>query len=508
MASKKINIRFGILLTYISLGVSLLGTMFITNRVLELIGDYNYGLYSFVNSITVWLTVVSSALLSSYLRFTSIEAYENNGDISRTNTIYIKLLFFLGTGILLFGTGTIGILFFCRINFGSYSWADSELIYLLFIFSIIHISITLPATVFSQFIDYNKKFIFSRSLSVLTTILQFVAHFLIAYFTRNIVIISVYSIVSTIFVFTCNYLYSKKNLKISFKKTSFSDNKNLVKSIFAFSSILVINAVVDQININLDKTLLGFYSGPRDVTIYQMGMYFSIYLGSVSVAVSQVFAPETHELCAKRDFEGVNNLFIKVSKIQAMIVVFVTCGFIACGRDFIIWWIGESRITSFYCGAILMVLDIMPLSVKLSIEVQRALNKHKFRGFLYIIVSLLNILISIILLNTLDSKYAIYACLIGTATSSIICYWIAMNIYNKKVIKLPIEKHLLQLGKYILYGIAGICVTFLLSSFVFFNIPSSLVRFLLEGTVFVLVYLVFLMISDRNFIFGFIRGKH
>ena len=90
------NIKLGAILSYVAMLISILGALFITNRVLNYIGDYNYGLYSFVNSITSWLTVLSSALASSFLRFQTIESKKNKESTSKTNGLYFELLLILG----------------------------------------------------------------------------------------------------------------------------------------------------------------------------------------------------------------------------------------------------------------------------------------------------------------------------------------------------------------------------------------------------------------------------
>ena len=42
--------------------------------------------------------------------------------------------------------------------------------------------------------NYKKKFIYERTMLMISTIMQFAGHFLIAYFTKNIVLIAIYSI--------------------------------------------------------------------------------------------------------------------------------------------------------------------------------------------------------------------------------------------------------------------------------------------------------------------------
>ena len=127
------NIKFGVVLSYVAMAVSMIGNLFISNRVLNLIGDYNYGLYAFVNSITSWLTVISTALTSSFLRFTTLEAHNKNGDTSRTNSIYFQLLFSLSSIVVSIGLLFVVTLFFNRVCFTKYNWEESKLIYILFV---------------------------------------------------------------------------------------------------------------------------------------------------------------------------------------------------------------------------------------------------------------------------------------------------------------------------------------------------------------------------------------
>ena len=500
ISNEKKNMKWGVILSYFSMFVGLVGTLLVTNRVLDYIGDYNYGLYSFVNSITTWITVLSSALAASYLRFTSIEARDNDGDVSRTNSLYFKFLFLLGLIVLIIGLSVIGIMYINGMCIGHYSFEDSKLMYLLFVYSIINISISLPASIFILFINYKKKFIYEKSILVLTEILKYLGHFLIAYYTRNILVISIYTIITTVFTLSLNFMFCKIRLKMSFSKTYFKENKSLVQSIIAFSSILILNSIVDQINSNVDKTLLGFFSKPEDVTIYSLGQQFNTYLGASSIAISSVFAPKIHELCAKDEKEEVNSLFLKVSRLQALFVCIIAFGFVSCGRDFVLWWVGPARQDAYFVGIVLMFLSIMPLSVKLSIEVQRAYNKHKFRSYLYLIVSILNIAISILFLILLPIEYSIYACLIGTVISSLICHWIGINIYNDKVIGLPMKKHYIQLLKYIFLSLLSVSFVMFLKYYIIENLDSYLLKVIIEGFSFVFVFGLLMLIFDFKYL--------
>ncbi len=499
------NIRWGVLLSYGELVIALIGSLFVSNRVLRYIGDYNYGLYSFVGSITSWLTVLSSALVSSYIRFAAVDAKER-GNINKTNSLFIKILSTFGMLIIFLGTVIIGFLCVKKVEFADYSWNDSLVIYMLFLFSIINIGITFITTIFTQYIHYNQKFIYEKSLAIASSVLGFVAHFLIAKYTKSIVILSIYSVIATVCTFLCNFWFCKRNINIQFEPVQLRKERMILTSIISFSSILVINSVVDQINNNVDKTLLGLYSVPEDITMYQMGQLFHTYLASVVTAVSGVFAPRVYDLCAHGNQKEVNSLFTKVSRLQGLIVCFVAFGFVSCGEVFIKWWLGDNYTAAYHVGAVLMLLSIMPLSVKLAIDIQRAKNLHKFRSFLFLAVAIFNIALSVFFLNVLPKKFAIYACLLGTIISNIICQWICMNVYNAKVIKLPMRAHLLQLSKYILYGCFGFLAVMLFNNYFLSNwhLPS-LICFFCEGAVYVLCYLILILISDRKFVLSFLK---
>ena len=507
-AKERKNVKFGIILSYVNLAVSIIGSFFISNRVLFLIGDHNYGLFSFVNSITVWLTVISAALNSSFVRFSTIDAKEKEGDSSRINTIYFKLFAILGLAVLVLGLSTIAALYFTNTNFGKYDAEESKFIYILFALSIVNISLTIPSTLFNLFVLYKQRFIFDKLLTILLSVANFTGHILIAYFTRNVIYIAAYTIFITIVTFLFNFVYARKRIGMKFAKASLKENKLLLRQIVIFSGILVFNAIVDQINANVDKTLLGFFSIPEDVTIYQFGQQFNVYLVSMSIAVSSVFTPRIHDLIANDKQDEVNKLYLKVSKAQTIVMCLITFGFAACGYDFITIWIGASRINVYYVGLILMAIDICPLTLNSSIEIQRAKNKHLFRAIAYFAVAVGNIGLSILFLHLFPDDMKVFACLLGSVIARICSHWIAINLYNKKVIGLPVGRYMINLAIYFISS-AIISGGILLLRFYVLSpvVSSSAILFIITGFIFVVLYGVFALILDRKFILQFIKRR-
>ena len=69
----------------------------------------------------------------------------------------------------------------------------------------------------------------------------------------------------------------------------------LIKSLFTYTLFIAINMIVDQINNNIDRVLLGRFTGTISVAVYAVGANLYTYYTSISMAVSGVFTPRIHQ---------------------------------------------------------------------------------------------------------------------------------------------------------------------------------------------------------------------
>lgn len=499
------NTRWGVILSYVTLAVSILGSFFVTRQVLQYVGDYNYGLYSFVGSIATWLTVITSALNSSYVHFAATEEKES-GSTDKINSLYMVIFASAGGFIAVVGLTIVGILYGCQINFAHYSWEDSQIIYLLFIFTILNVSISIPKTLTNLYISYREKFIFLRSTELVMKIAGYVFHWLLAWWTRDIVWIAIYGVVEVAVFGLINAIYCRRRLKMAFKRSGFLENKTLVKQVMSFSSILLLNTIVDNLNRSTDKIILGFVSTPENVTLYQLGLSFTSYLGTITTAISSVFVPRIHKLNAEGDVAGVNALYLKVSHIQMIVTCLYVFGYVASGYNFTILWVGESYLPSYYIGIALLILNLVPVTVKLTIEIQRARNKHKFRAISFFATAILNVILTLIFVYTFPSEHVLFACVLGTAISTVLCQWVGMNWYNWKKMELPVGTYLLYLLAYVVIGLLGYgCVRLIWLIPAYQGIESYIIKFLIDGFTFVIVYGALTLIFDHKFLFSFLK---
>ena len=137
---------------------------------------------------------------------------------------------------------------------------------------------------------------------------------------------------------------------------------------------------------------------------------------------------------------------------------------------------------------------------------ERAMNKHTFRAILDIALALANVAISIAMVSLLPKEQAIWGVTIGTVFSVICGNWITLNIYNKRVIGLPMGKYFMNLLIYISFMIAGVAISYGIT-LLFTNRfeLSNFIKFLVSGGSFVFVYCILLFVFQRKSVLELLR---
>ena len=191
------------------------------------------------------------------------------------------------------------------------------------------------------------------------------------------------------------------------------------------------------------------------------------------------------------DDEEISNLFIKIGRIQFMVMALILTGFVVVGRDFIIRWAGPDYEQAYIIELILMVPALVPLVQNTGISILQAKNIHKVRSVVYLFVAIANIFLSI----PLAKEYGGIGAAIGTALATCIGQIIVMNIYYHKKAKLNIIKFWKEICK--LLPPVVVCLLVGVGLNVLW-ISSSYVAIFVKGICCVAVYAIILWLFCMN----------
>jgi O-antigen/teichoic acid export membrane protein len=375
--SKSLNIKIGIVLSLVSLIVNILIYIFYTPFLLKIVGDTQYGLYSFAIGITSWFSFASSSMAVSYVRYFAVSKDKKSKfNNSTLNGAYI-VIFALYSLLILLASAVFVVLILTRvIVFDKYSSSEQNLITVLFIITILSLIPTLLFQVFSSSIYANGKLIWFRLASILSIILRtgISIPFLLAG-CNIIAVVIIHGVVNALFILA-DILYAYFGLKLRFSFKKILQNKLLFKEIFLFTGALLINEVADRLNASLDSIILGVNGLAVEVTRYALGMRIADYLIQAVLTIAKNFAPTINENAVSGKHDANINIFVKISKIQLILTTLFIGGFCICGKEFILMWLGKGYEDVYYVCIILSILYSYISTTVVSEDIERANNKH------------------------------------------------------------------------------------------------------------------------------------
>lgn len=436
------QLKSGVILSYTSKVIQIVVGILYTPLMIRLLGQNDYGLYNIAASVIAYLGVLNLGFGSAYMRFYSrYNQIESKREVANLNGMFLEIFIILGVVAVVAGiflAFNVNLIFGPSLNLNELVTARTLMIIL-----VINLAFSFPSIIFTTYIQANEQFIIQNLLVILnqiTTPLVILPLLFMGMGSVGVVLgttfVNIVVNIATIF-----FAINKLNMEISFKEFDW----NLFKEMSNFSFFIFINLIVDQINNNVDKTILGRYQGTVAVAVYSVGANLNTYYSQLSTSISSVFIPRVHRMATINSRpQEITDLFIRVGRVQFILLSLICSGFIFFGKAFINLWAGPGYEQSYYVAVILMTSITIPLIQNLGIEIQRAYNKHQFRSWLYIVMAVVNILVSI----PLSQRYGAIGVTLGTALSYLLGNGIAMNWYNYKYIGIDIPKFWMQIIKF------------------------------------------------------------
>lgn len=440
------QLRSGSLLTYVQMTLNIIVSIAYTPFMLRILGKSEYGLYSTVASTIAILSVLSLGFGGSYVRYYILYRKEKAGDkIARLNGLFLIVFSVIGLIALACGlylTFHLEMVFKTGLTDAEYHTAR-----ILMLLLTANLAVSFPMSVFSNIISAQEQFVFLKATEILRTVvspLVTLPVLLAGYGSIGMVVVTV-TISVFVDVLRLIYCFGKLHIRASFRNFDGA----VLKDIAVFSGFIAINMVVDQVNNNLDKLIITRYCGTAATAVYAVGQQLHTYFISFSTAVSSVFTPRIHQLVQdNKDDKArlrtvLTELFVRVGRIQFLILSLVCTGIIFFGKPFIYFWAGPGYDDAYIIVLLLIIPGMVPLTQNLGIEMQRAQNLHKYRSIIYGAMAIGNLAISIWLCQYLGA----IGCAIGTAVAVALANGLVMNIFYQRRLNIDVTVFWKNIGR-------------------------------------------------------------
>lgn len=489
MSKNKSQIKAGVILSYFNLIIGNLIPVFYTPAMLSILGQSEYGLYTLSNTIVSYLSLLSFGMGSAIIRY--ITKYKAMGDKKKVQQMFGLFMFLFS--VLAVVVVILGIVLAANIHiFYGNTLTDAEIAkmrILVFLCSV-NSALTFAFTSYASIVLVYEKYIFRQILNIFTTVLIPCFNIIVLLLGYGSVGMVLSAVCLNIIVSILNVLYCSIHLHVRpiFRGMPFDE----LKSIFGFCLFVFIGSVVDMLFWATDKTIIGAVLGTAAVAIYSIGSTFNTIVTSISTTISGVLTPKITTMVFKdAGKKELTDLFIKVGRLQYIVVGLVVSGFIVFGRQFINIWVGDGYSESYYVALLTLIPVTVPLIQNTGLSIVTAQNKHRFRSIVYLIIAVVNAISTAIAVN--------YWGIIGAAACSAISYIIGqgliMNWYywKKTCINIPLFwKNIIKMS---LAPAILIIVGFLVCNYISID---SWIKLFIGIAVYLVIYIPILWFTGMN----------
>ena len=465
------QIKLGMILSYINLGIGNLIPFFYTPIMLELLGQSEYGLYKIASSTTSYLSLMAFGIGSAVSRFI-IRARTLEGKEAEERMFGLFNLLFQGIALL---TLIVGGLITWKLDLlygASLTTAELSRMRILVGLMVINTAVSFSATSYNAVVSSHERFLFIHSVNVISTIGTPVLNLVILFMGYRSVGMAVVSLALNVIVRLVYMAYVRRALDIRPRYQNLP--RGAVKEIFAFSFWVFVSNIVGQIYSATDTVIIGAIPALATVgaAVYSIGHTFTNIMFSLAQIMPGFFTPKVNRMVFSGCTDGeLTDLVIKVGRLQAFVVILVCSGFIAFGMPFLNCYVGPGYEESYWVAVVVMVPNCIPLVQSVAHSILQAKNMHQFRSKVYLGIALLNIVGTLLLVR----RFGVVGAAIPTGASYLIGHGLIMNWYYWKKVGLDIPRFWRKMLPIFAVATVMCVVTLLVSNWVDFYNWGSLI---------------------------------
>lgn len=481
--------KAGAVLSYVhSLTTAIVGFIYIP-LLIYFLGKDEYGLYQLLGSILIYLSLFDMGLSSTVTRYYS-KFLALKDRVAQENLLAISVGLYGILSLLLLIVGTVFYFYIDDVFGNSLTTSQLESAKLMYVVIVVSATVTVFSAVFNSTLASHEKFVFLKLLAIAQTVAR--PLLVLAVFTFEssaLIVVIVQAVINLVgALFKVYYTFFKLKLVIRFHKW----DSSLIKEMFIFSFFIFVTMLMDQLFWRSDQLLLGALTGTAAVAVYSVAAQIVLNYQTFSTAISGVFLPSVTKMVVEGvSMQRLTALFVKIGRIQMLLLGLIIGGFILLGNDFIELWVGEGFDEAYYITLLIMIPFTLDLIQNIGLTILQAKNMYSFRAVVFFFMALAKIAISIPLIGQWGSVGAAAA----TGVAFLIGNGLVMNWYYAAKVKLDIK----WFWKEMLTIMAVLVPLTLISKFLFlFTLDAPLIDFLVKGAVFTMLYIFMMWMLIMN----------
>lgn len=384
MIDEKKQITLGAIISYATLGLSILITLFYTPWMVEKIGKANYGLYTLAISL-IGMFMMDFGLSSAVSRFVSKYRAENNIEaINKFVSSVFKLYFIIDFLILVVLSVVFLLIERIYVSLTPEELSLFKVIYLIVSgFNLI----SFPMTPLSGILNAYQKFVPLKICDCINKLLTVVLVIIALTFDLGVVAVVSCNAISGIIAIIAKIVIVKRNVPVSLHLQKLE--KTMVVDIFSFSVWTTVIGIGNRLIYNLAPSILAITCGAIATSLYAPASAIGSYYYSIAVAINGLFLPTISKYISDKKEDNILILMIKVGRYQAFLLGLILVGFFCVGDIFIVLWMGADFQESYICTVFILIPAFFEYSQQIANTTIVAKNFVKYQAILLIVTGII-----------------------------------------------------------------------------------------------------------------------
>jgi O-antigen/teichoic acid export membrane protein len=465
----------------------------LTPVLIRSLGPYYYGLWMLVGSLTDYYGLLDAGIRVTLQRFVARQSGTNERDALNdtfSTAMVLTVLVFIAVAVV------ASALAFVLPRFFALNGPNQQVFQALMLLFGLNVGLTLIARLCGAYLCGIHRFDLYNIAGMLTALVRAALLVAVLWRGKGVIAVAVVTVVvaaASLLLHALLLLQADPQLRFSLRSTSLKRMKELV----GFSFYIFLTTVGDYLRGYTDSLVIGRWIGITAITPFSVVVRLMEYFKQLMTAVIGPVMPAISQLDAQQREAEVRNLFLRATRITAIISLLVGAEFILNGKGLLKFWLGEGFTGVFPLLVVMTVGYVINFSQSPAVVLLIAKGRHRDLGWWSLAEGVANLLLSI--------YWATRYGLIGVAWGTVV-----PMVLNKLLVQpLLVARHsTIRIPEYLLNGFGrpafafSIFLAFAWLSRAFFNADSApifVVKCFWDATLFlVIAYWAGLHSEDRQ----------
>jgi O-antigen/teichoic acid export membrane protein len=350
------NYSYSMLMRLLAIAVSSVGTLFLLPLILNTLGEYNFGIWGMVSSITGYLLLLDFGIALACTRYLSI--HSDNQDKWTGIISNALLLAVIITLILLLAAAAI-----FAANQSAIIPEQHQLLSTIIIITLIEVAISIPLRMYMSILRTEVRYFDIGLFEVIRVSLRIGGIMAGLHLGGGLIEIVLIGSAANLVFFVLPLLSTIKRHRLLFFDAATID-KTTFSALLTFSKSTAVSQTAEFLKFRTDSVLIAALIGITAAAHYTIIVFIVMMLTQVLMRFLSYWDTLIISSVGKKDYQGAIEKLFKSLEIGLAISLLALANIIIFGDTFITLWVGESY-ASLHSSLILLTCILLSISFQM-----------------------------------------------------------------------------------------------------------------------------------------------